>query len=116
MLFTSGTSGVPILKSTNLRGAKYIGVSVVGRNLSAGQQENVVEVGLQFPFGVKVRQGVVVGNGNKVQAARHRCFDGQKQWAREPSVPCGSCRTHRCVPYACAGHRDTSRVQAVGAR
>ena len=63
-------------------GAKYIGVSLVGSNLSPWQQKNVVKVGLQFTFGVVVRLGVVVGDGDKVEPARHRGFDGQKKWAR----------------------------------
>ena len=100
MLFTSGTSGVPMRKSTKLVVPKYIGVSLVGGNLPPGQQENVVKVGLQFTFSVIVRLGVVVGDGDKVETARRRCFDGQKKWARNLlshaalAGPIAVCRMH----------------------
>src|SRR5262245_17013738 len=47
-------------------------MTLKGSDLAPGNQEQAVEVRLQFAHVVKMRSGVVVGDGHEVESARGR--------------------------------------------
>ena len=75
-------------------------MSLVGGDLSPRQEENVVKVGLQFAFGVVVRLGVVVGNGDKVERSLSIRTVAEVHWQ---SIPDGVVPSHcadKAIPTA----------------
>ena len=95
-------------KVDEIGGSEDVRVSGIGCDLAAGDQQDLIEIRLQFALGVVVRDGVVVGDGDEVQLLLHRVLDGDEDEDKAPSFRTGWCRCHRCAPYACAGRRDTS--------
>ena len=56
-------------------------MSPEGCNFAAGDEEKLVEVGLQFAQSVVMRIGVVVGDGDEVEPARGCCFSSEEDGA-----------------------------------
>ena len=65
-----------------LRYAKHVEVPVERRHLAPGNQQDAIEVGLKLALRVVLRIGVVVGDGNEIQAARRRRLHAEKDRAR----------------------------------
>ena len=63
--------------------AEGIRVSVEGGQFAAGNEEQFIEVRLQFTLGVVVRGGVVVADGNEVKTALGCSLDGEEEGARD---------------------------------
>jgi hypothetical protein len=55
---------------------------IEGRDLTAGHQQQMIEVGLQLAHVVILRDGVVIADRNEVEAARRGCFYRFVQRAR----------------------------------
>jgi hypothetical protein len=62
-------------------GTEDVCVPGVGRDLPAGDQQELIEIRLQLTLGVVVRDGVVVGDGDEVQLLLHRVLDGDEDRA-----------------------------------
>ncbi len=80
----------------------------VGGNLPAGDQQDLIKVGLQLTLGIVVRDGVVVGDGDEVQLLLYRVLDGDENRAWHHLSRTGWYRSRRCARCAYAGLRDTS--------
>ncbi len=63
-------AGRPQLEVHRAHGAPDVGVALEGGGLTAGDQQQVVEIGCELAQGVVLGGGVVVGDGDEVEAAR----------------------------------------------
>jgi hypothetical protein len=62
--------------------AEKVDVALESGELAAGNEQNLVEVGLQRAHGVVLRAGVVVGDGDEVKAVPRGGVDGEENRAR----------------------------------
>ena len=61
--------------------AEKIDVALKGGDFAAGNQQQLVEVRLQLAHGVVLRGGVVIGDGDEVEAAARGGVDGEEDRA-----------------------------------